>query len=98
MAHALRIFAVMKTKLTLSVSKARVRRVKAYSAKRKKSVSQLFEEFVDALEEAPVEPGTGKKAKRKYLVDQFAGMLTGKFTDEDYKKDPRLARIMGRGR
>lgn len=86
----------MKTKLTLSVSKTRVRRVKAISAKRKKSVSQLFEEFVDSLEDAPA--GQAGPAKRKYLVDEFTGMLTGKFTEEDYKKDPRLARIMGRGR
>lgn len=96
MRTAARTFAVMKTKLTLSVSKTRVRRVKAISAKRKKSVSQLFEEFVDSLEDAPA--GKARPAKRKYLVDQFTGMLTGKFTEEDYEKDPRLARIMGRGR
>jgi len=87
----------MKTKLTLSISRSRVRRVKAYSARHRKSVSELVETFIDSLAE-PAKPATTKPTKKKYLVDRFAGILTGKFTDEDYKNDPRLARIMGKGK
>ena len=90
----IRIFTIMKTKLTLSISKDRVRRAKAYSARRKKSVSQLVEEFFAGLDE----DGTkNKPVKKKYMIDRFAGILTGKITQKDLDEDPRLAHIFRKG-
>ncbi len=84
----------MKTKLTLSISKARIRRVKAYSARHKKSVSQLVEEFFASLDEGEIQEKPGKK---KYMIDEFAGILDGKITKADLKIDPRLAHILRKG-
>jgi hypothetical protein len=81
----------MKTKLTLSISKAHVRRVKAYSLRHRRSVSQLFEELIDALD---VEITT--KERKNYAVDKLDGLLTGKFSPEDLAQDTRLSRIMGK--
>jgi len=82
----------MKTKLTLSISRDRVRKIKAFSSKRKKSVSEFFEEVIDGLDH-----GIGrKKADRIYSVDQLEGLLTGKFSKKDLANDPRLAHIMGK--
>ena len=86
----------MKTKLTLSISRARVRRVKAYGTRHKKSVSELVETFIDSLGE-PAKSATAKPAKKKYLVDKFAGILTGKITQKDLDEDPRLAQIYRKG-
>jgi hypothetical protein len=97
MAHPLRIFAGMKTKLTLSVTKARVRRVKSYSAKRKKSVSQLFEEFIDSLDKEKAAKPKRSPARKKYAIDEFAGMLTDKITQEELDADARLAHIFRKG-
>jgi uncharacterized protein YdaU (DUF1376 family) len=80
----------MKTKLTLSISKDRVRRAKAYSAKRKKSVSQLVEEFFASLDEGETKK---KPAKKEYMIDRFAGMLTGKLTDPDLEEKARLEQV-----
>lgn len=85
----------MKAKLTLSISEKRVRRIKAYSARHRKSVSQLVEEFIDSLEKsAKVADGKGKQP---HAIDQFAGILTGKITEADLKADPRLAQIYRKG-
>jgi hypothetical protein len=97
MAQALRIFAVMKSKLTLSISPARVRRVKSYSLRRKKSVSQIIEEFIDGLEPAKGGAKRSAKPKKKYLIERYAGMLTGRITQEDLDRDPRLAHIYRKG-
>lgn len=86
----------MKTKLTLSISPARVRRVKSYSIRQRKSISQLFEEFIDSLtENTPPRPGAHRK--RKYKLDEFTGILTGKITQADLDADPRLAHIYRKG-
>jgi hypothetical protein len=82
----------MKTKLTLSISKDRVRRAKAYSAKRKKSVSQLFEEWVDSLE-----PKGQEKPAAISRLSKYKGILTGKITQKDLDEDPRLAQIFRKG-
>lgn len=97
MGYPLRIFVRMKTKLTLSVTKARVRRVKSYSAKRKKSVSQLFEEFIDSLDPDKVARKESSSAKKKYAIDEFAGSLTDKIALKDLNADPRLAHILRKG-
>lgn len=81
----------MKTKLTLSITKDRVRRAKAISVRRKKSVSQLFEEFIDSLE-SPSLP-KGKDSKKKYMIDRFAGTLTGKLSDPDLEEKARLEQV-----
>ena len=39
----------MKTKLTLSIDSAKVRRAKIYGRERGKSVSELVEEMIDKL-------------------------------------------------
>ena len=85
----------MKTKLTLSISEKRIRRIKAYSARHLKSVSQLLEEFIDSLEKST--RGIGGKGKQAHAIDQFTGMLTGKITEADLKADPRLAHIYRKG-
>lgn len=85
----------MKTKLTLSISEKRVRRIKAYSARHRKSVSQLVEEFIDSLEKNA--RSSGAQGKQAHAIDQFAGMLTGKITETDLKADPRLAHIYRKG-
>ena len=84
----------MKTKLTLSISRDRVRKIKAFSKKRKKSVSEFFEEVIDGIEKDKVVA----RGERKYLVDELEGLLTGKFTKKELDADPRLARIMGHKR
>lgn len=82
----------MKTKLTLSISKERVRKVKAFAGRRKTSVSEFFEQVIDALGE---DPKHGRPASGEYRVDALDGILTGKFTKKDLENDPRLAHIMG---
>jgi|GEM_PF-1954733 len=84
----------MKTKLTLSISAEKVERIKAYSVLHQRSVSQLFEEFVEGV----VEPdkATHQGRSRTYLVDLLDGILDCKITEEMLDNDPRLARIMGR--
>lgn len=80
----------MKTKLTLSISGDRVRKIKSYSSRRKKSVSQFFEEVIDGL--GDIQETKGKKVRSIDLLD---GLLTDKFTKENLKNDARLARILG---
>jgi len=84
----------MKTKLTLSISEEKVWRIKAYSARHKKSVSQLVEEFIEGITKPIKDKRSGKQ--KTFLVDQLDGILTGKFSEEDLENDPRLARIMGK--
>jgi len=84
----------MKSKLTLSISKDRVRKVKAFAGRRKTSVSEFFEQVIDALGETS--SGAPERPK-SYRVDELDGLLTGKFTKKDLDKDPRLAHILGRG-
>jgi Family of unknown function (DUF6364) len=86
----------MKTKLTLSISRTRVRRVKAYSARHKRSVSELVEKFIDSLDE-PAKPIAARITKRKYAIDEFTGILTGKISQKDLDEDPRLAHIFRKG-
>ena len=81
----------MKTKLTLSISRDRVRKIKVFAGKRKKSVSGFFEEVIDALASDPA----AIQDKRAYRVDELDCLLTGEFSKRDLAKDPRLAHIMG---
>ena len=94
--HACTYLGTMKTKLTLSISAARVRRVKSYSLRRKKSVSKLFEEFIDGLDVKQAKSAKDKPRK-KYKLDEFTGILTGKITQADLDADPRLAHIYRKG-
>ncbi len=63
----------MKTKLTLSISAKRIRRIKAYGLRHRKSVSQLVEEFIDSLEKGA--QGPGAMGREVHAMDRFAGML-----------------------
>ena len=85
----------MKTKLTLSISAKRIRRIKAYGLRHRKSVSQLVEEFIDSLEKGA--QGPDAMGREVHAMDRFAGMLTGKITEADLKADPRLAHIYRKG-
>jgi hypothetical protein len=88
----------VKAKLTLSISPARIRRVKAYSLRRRKSVSRLVEEFIDRLEpQAPKAGPPAKPRKKRYLMERYAGILTGRISRNDLDADPRLAHIYRKG-
>ena len=84
----------MKTKLTLSIDRKRIQRVRSISRRRKTSISAVVEQMIDRLqrEGAPV-PG-----KPKVLAaDLLKGLMKRSFTKEELDEDPRLARIMGKG-
>ena len=85
----------MKTKLTLSISERRIRRIKAYSARHRTSVSQLVEDFIDSLDK--VAKHAGHDSKKGHAIDRLAGMRTGKVTAADLDADPRLAHIYRKG-
>ena len=76
----------MKTKLTLSIDSAKVRKAKAYGRKRKRSVSQLVEEMIDKLT-ADVKPV-------KTWSQRWGGTLG--LTAEDMKRDDRLGKLVRR--
>lgn len=65
-----------KTKLTLSVDEATVRKAKAQSKRTGKSVSELFTEAVER---------SSSKRKRKSWSAKWGGTLT--FTDADLLRD-----------
>ena len=76
----------MKTKLTLSIDSAKVKRAKAYGRKRKKSVSELVEEMIDKLT-------TGTKPSKTWS-ERWGGTL--RLTAEDMKRDDRLGKLARR--
>lgn len=74
----------MQTKLTLRMEEALVRRAKREAARRGKSVSQMFGEFVRSLEATPDEQD----------LPPFTGSLLGvmkgsRLSEEDYRKHLR---------
>jgi predicted membrane GTPase involved in stress response len=74
----------MNTKLTLRVEAAIVRKAKRHAARRGKSVSQMFSEFVTSLEAA--------KDKRDLppLTASLLGVIgDAQVSEEDYKKHLR---------
>lgn len=81
----------MKGKLTLSLDKKRIAKLRKASARRKTSITALVEEFADQLESETTKPGKG------YLIDELKGILTGKITKKDLEEDPRLAHIYRNG-
>ena len=74
----------MNTKLTLRVDDALVRQAKRQAARRGKSVSQMFGEFVAAL--------GARKRKRGLppVTDSLLGVMRGhRISEADYKKHLR---------
>ncbi|MDQ3100083.1 MAG: DUF6364 family protein [Bacteroidota bacterium] len=80
----------MKTKLTLSIDKAKVAALRKASARRSTTISALVEDMADQLE---------KEARSDDQVpDWLAEMgtwLEGKVTQKDLEEDPRLAYAYG---
>ncbi|MBE0659653.1 MAG: hypothetical protein IH602_18315 [Bryobacteraceae bacterium] len=69
----------MTTKLTLSVSPEAIARIKRHAARRKTSVSRLFETYVFEITAEP-------KGKRSTpLLDKWQGSLKGA-DPEDYQR------------
>lgn len=79
----------MKTKLTLSVDPAVVRKAKALSKRTKKSVSEFFEEAVERAT-----GGSGIPARS--WSEEWGGSLNIK--EADIAGDGRLAKLIGRSR
>jgi hypothetical protein len=71
-----------KTKLTLSVEEATVRKAKAASKRSGKSVSELFTEAVER---------SASKLPRRSWSRKWGGTLT--FTDADLLRDDRVGRM-----
>ena len=55
----------MQTKLTLSVNDEKVKKVKRFSEKTGRSISKLFEDFVDTVEE--------NKKKKNFNINKIVG-------------------------
>ena len=67
----------MKAKLTLSVNKRTISKARKLSLKSKKSLSRLFEEYVER--EMPEKKATP-------LTDKLTGIIKGKFSKMNYKE------------
>jgi len=80
----------MKGKLTLSLDKKRIAKLRRASIRRKTSITALVEEFADRLDEAGTKPGGS-------WVEELKGVLTGKIKQADLDADPRLAQIYRNG-
>lgn len=80
----------MKGKLTLSLDKKRIAKLRRASIRQKRSITALVEEFADRLDETGAKPGAN-------WVDELQGSLTGKITQKDLDADPRLAAIYRNG-
>ena len=70
----------MQTKLTLRMDEVLVRQAKTQAARRGKSVSQMFGEFVASL-------GTSKPTRRlPPVTDSLLGVMKGhRVSEKDYK-------------
>ena len=77
---------IMKTKLTLSIDSAKVKRVKAFGRKRKKSVSELVEEMIDKL--------TTDTPPARTWSQRWGGTLG--LTTADMKRDDRFGKLVRR--
>jgi len=72
----------MKTKLTLSIDRRKVAKLRRASVRRGTSISQLVEQLADQLDDKPTEttiPG----------ILKWAGYLADKLTLEDFEEDSR---------
>ena len=74
----------MNTKLTLRMDDSLVRQAKNQAARRGKSVSQMFGEFVASL-------GAGKRGRNlPPVTDSLVGVMKGhRVSEKDYKKHLR---------
>lgn len=71
----------MNTKLTLRMDKNIIHQAKAHAARRGKSVSQMFGEYVSSLE------STKNKPKLPPTTKSLLGVLKGtEVSETDYKK------------
>jgi hypothetical protein len=71
----------MTQKLTLSVDREKVRKAKYFSRKRKRSVSKLFEDFVDELERKDT------RTKKRSVVEELRGAFGSVPKNWDWKKE-----------
>ena len=69
-----------KRKLTLSVDERLIRRAKRFSKRNETTVSQLFSEFVESLDE---------DRAGSSVVESLTGILSGELSREDYREHLR---------
>ncbi len=79
----------MTTKLNLTIEEKTVRKIKAYAAKKKTSVSKIAEEYFSQLTEE------GSKKKKKSFVEEFAGIATQPIGDIEKARDEYLQKKYG---
>jgi len=79
----------MKTRITLTMDSKRVAKLRALSRRRKMSVAALVERLTDRIDEQ-------EDASDVDWVEGLKGAITGRISEADLAKDPRLARIMGK--
>lgn len=78
---------VMKDKLTLSISRSRIAKVKRLAKRTKQTVSQIVERSIDKATAVPA---------RKTWVDDLYG--SAHFTDADLEGDERLSTLVKKAR
>lgn len=70
----------MKTKLTLNIDEAAIKKAKQYSRRKKTSVSKLAEDYFNSLTDKPA-------VKKADSILSLKGILKGKFPeDKSYKE------------
>lgn len=79
----------MTTKLNLTVKESTAKKIKAYAAKHKTSVSKLADEYFEKLTTKE------KKKKGKSFVEKYAGTLLNHIPDIDAAKDEYLKEKYG---
>jgi len=76
----------MKTKLTLSIDRRKVAKLRRASARKGKSISELVENLADQLDaHKDEEPTVGAEPG----ILKWAGYLADKLTPEDFEEDSR---------
>lgn len=80
----------MKSKLTLSLDKSRIAKLRRASLRRKRSITDLVSEFADRLE-------TNDQQGSIDWIDELKGILDGKISQKDLDSDPKLAYILNKG-
>ncbi len=79
----------MTTKLNLTIEEATAKKIKAYAAKRKTSVSKLTEEYFNKL------TNSAKKKGGKSFVEKYAGTLKNHIPDINAAKDEYIKERYG---
>ncbi len=79
----------MTTKLNLTIEEKTAKKIKAYAAKKKTSVSKIAEEYFSQLTEE------GGKKKKKSFVEEFAGIAIKPIGDIDKARDEYLKEKYG---